>query len=116
MHGLMGGGWKRGATTVDAKDPGGETLGVSAKTYRRATPPRPSSTLHGRFYKSQLIHFLRGHINPHLVKWACRKYKPLHRNTAKARTRLALIKGNNPSLFAHRRFGAIPTGSTAGAV
>ena len=46
MHGLMGGGWKRGATTVDAKDPGGETPGVSAKTYRRATPPRQSSTLH----------------------------------------------------------------------
>ena len=45
MHGLMGGGWKRGATTVDAKDPGGETPGVSAKTYRRATPPRQSSTL-----------------------------------------------------------------------
>ena len=41
----MGGGWKRGATTVDAKDPGGETPGVSAKTYRRATPPRQSSTL-----------------------------------------------------------------------
>ena len=45
MHGLMGGGWKRGATTVDAKDPGGETPGVSAKTYRRATPPRQSPTL-----------------------------------------------------------------------
>jgi hypothetical protein len=45
MHGLMGGGWKRGATTVDAKDPGGETPGVSAKTYCRATPPRQSSTL-----------------------------------------------------------------------
>ena len=71
---------------------------------------------YGRFYKSQLIHFLRRHINPHLVKWACRKYKPLHRNTAKARTRLALIASNNPSLFAHWRFGAIPTGSTAGAV
>ena len=41
----MGGGWKRGATTVDAKDPGGETPGVSAKTYCRATPPRQSSTL-----------------------------------------------------------------------
>jgi hypothetical protein len=45
MHGLMGGGWKRSATTVDAKDPGGETPGVSAKTYRRATPPRQSPTL-----------------------------------------------------------------------
>ena len=71
---------------------------------------------YGRFYKSQLIHFLRRHINPHLIKWACRKYKPLHRNPAKARARLALIASTNPRLFAHWRFGAIPTGSTAGAV
>ena len=116
MHGLMGGGWKRGATTVDAKDPGGETPGVSAKTYRRATPPRQSSTLHGRFYKSQMISFLERTINGHLVRWACRKYKPLHRYKAKARTRLALIASNSPELFVHWRHGALPSGSTRGAV
>ena len=115
MHGLMGGGWKRGATTVDAKDPGGETLGVSAKTYRRATPPRQSSTLHGRFYKSMLYPLLR-RINDHLVRWAMRKFKRLRRREKRARLFLVSVARRSPGLFAHWRFGLKPDGWTMGAV
>lgn len=71
---------------------------------------------YGRFYKSELIQFLRERINPHLVRWACRKYKTLHRNKARARHRLAQIADQYPGLFAHWRFGALPSGSTTGAV
>ena len=71
---------------------------------------------YGRFYKSLLIGFLAARINPFLVKWACRKHKRLHRTPAKARRRLAQIATDNPGLFVHWRHGALPTGSTAGAV
>lgn len=71
---------------------------------------------YGRFYKSELIAFLQERLNPHLVKWACRKYKRLHRAQAKARRRLAQIASTNPGLFIHWRHGALPSGSTAGAV
>lgn len=71
---------------------------------------------YGRFYKSELIAFLQERLNPHLVKWACRKYKRLHRAQAKARRRLAQIASTNPGLFAHWRHGALPSGSTTGAV
>jgi RNA-directed DNA polymerase len=71
---------------------------------------------YGRFYKSQLIAFLADRINPHLVKWACRKYKRLHRAPAKARRRLAQIASTNPGQFVHWRHGALPSGSTTGAV
>ena len=70
MHGLMGGGWKRGATTVDAKDPGGETLGVSAKTYRRATPPRQSSTLHRGVVSKRVFTSMDDHMWKLTYKWA----------------------------------------------
>ncbi len=46
---------------------------------------------YGRFYKSLLIAFLDRQINRHLVSWACRKYKHLHRSQAKARRQLAQI-------------------------
>lgn len=71
---------------------------------------------YGRFYKSLLIAFLAERINPHLVKWACRKYKHLHRSPAKARKRLALIASQRPGYFAHWKHGALPSGSTTGAV
>ena len=71
---------------------------------------------YGRFYKSLLIAFLSQRINPHLVKWACRKHKHLHRAPAKARTRLAQIAILYPGMFAHWRHGARPSGSTTGAV
>lgn len=71
---------------------------------------------YGRFYKSLLISFLADRINPHLVKWAQRKYKHLHRAPAKARKRLAQIASNYPGIFIHWRHGALPSGSTTGAV
>lgn len=71
---------------------------------------------YGRFYKSELIKLLGQLLNSHLVSWACRKYKHLHRYKAKARIRLADIARQYPGMFAHWRFGAMPTGSTTGAV
>jgi len=102
MHGLMGGGWKRGATTVDAKDPGGETLGVSAKTYRRATPPRQSSTLHGRYYRSALYRLL-ARINAYLVRWIRNKYRRLA-NVRASRQRFAELTRTTPTRFTHWRW------------
>ena len=71
---------------------------------------------YGRFYKSLLIAFLAEQINPHLVKWACRKFKHLHRSPAKARRRIAQIASTYPGMFVHWRHGALPSGSTVGAV
>jgi group II intron reverse transcriptase/maturase len=71
---------------------------------------------YGRFYKSRLISFLQERINPHLVKWAMRKFKHLHRSPVKARKRLARIAEKWPSLFVHWRHGALPSGVATGAV
>lgn len=71
---------------------------------------------YGRFYKSELIRFLEQQINPFLVKWAVRKYKRFRRAKRRARRKLAEIASAYPAMFAHWRHGALPTGSTAGAV
>ncbi|MET7391806.1 group II intron reverse transcriptase/maturase [Streptomyces sp. NPDC005529] len=71
---------------------------------------------YGRFYKSRLIRFLEQQINPFLVKWARRKYKRYRRASRKARKRLAEIASAFPGMFAHWKHGALPTGSTMGAV
>ncbi|OXM68644.1 group II intron reverse transcriptase/maturase [Amycolatopsis vastitatis] len=71
---------------------------------------------YGHFYKSLLISFLSDRINPHLVRWAMRKFKHLHRWPAKARRRIAQIATNYPGMFIHWRHGALPAGSTTGAV
>jgi RNA-directed DNA polymerase len=71
---------------------------------------------YGRFYKSLLISFLAKRINPHLVRWAMRKFKHLHRAPAKARKRIAQIAALHRGIFVHWRHGALPTGSTTGAV
>ncbi|MGW4124183.1 group II intron maturase-specific domain-containing protein [Nocardia sp. NPDC004711] len=71
---------------------------------------------YGRFYKSELIRFLERQINPFLVKWAMRKYKRFRRASRKARKQLAEIASVYPGMFAHWKHGALPTGSTAGAV
>ena len=55
-------------------------------------------------------------INPFLVKWAMRKYKRLRRAKRKTRRKLAEIASAYPGMFAHWRHGALPTGSTVGAV
>jgi group II intron reverse transcriptase/maturase len=71
---------------------------------------------YGRFYKSELIRFLEQRINPFLVKWATRKYKRFRRAKGRARRKLAEIASAYPAMFAHWQHGALPTGSTAGAV
>jgi RNA-directed DNA polymerase len=69
----------------------------------------------GRFYKSMLYPLLR-RINEHLVRWACRKYKRLHRREQRARQLLAEASRRSPRLFAHWRIGLRPDGWTMGAV
>jgi len=71
---------------------------------------------YGHFYKSLLIAFLASRINSHLVRWACRKFKHLHRAPAKARRRIAQIATDRPGIFVHWRHGALPSGSVTGAV
>ncbi|MGW4790846.1 group II intron maturase-specific domain-containing protein [Nonomuraea sp. NPDC004297] len=71
---------------------------------------------YGRFYKSELIHFLEQQINPFLVKWVRRKYKRYRRSSHKVRRKLAEVASVYPGMFAHWRHGALPTGSTTGAV
>ena len=71
---------------------------------------------YGRFCKAELIAFLAQRINPHLVKWACRKFKHPHRSPAKARRRIAQIASTYPGMFIHWRYRALPSGSTVGAV
>ena len=71
---------------------------------------------YGRFYKSRLIRFLEQQINPFLVKWARRKYKRFRRAAGKVRRKLAEIASVFPGMFAHWKHGALPTGSTMGAV
>ena len=73
-------------------------------------------TYYGRFYKSELIDFLRQRINPRLVRWACQKYKHLRGHKRRARVQLAKIAKQYPGIFAHWKFGALPSGSTMGAV
>jgi RNA-directed DNA polymerase len=69
-----------------------------------------------RFYKSLLIQFLARQINGHLVRWACREFKHLHRYKKKVRARLAHIATTYPGIFVHRKHGARPSGSTVGAL
>jgi RNA-directed DNA polymerase len=71
---------------------------------------------YGRFYKSLLVSFLAERINNYLVRWATRKFKHLHRSPAKARERIAQIATHYRGMFVHWRHGALPTGSTTGAV
>jgi RNA-directed DNA polymerase len=69
---------------------------------------------YGRFYKSMLYPLLR-RINDHLVRWAMRKYKRLHRREKRAGELLAQIARRQPQLFAHWRIGLKPAGWTMGA-
>jgi RNA-directed DNA polymerase len=69
---------------------------------------------YGRFYKSELLYFLR-RLNRHLVRWACRKYKRLKRRERRAMAWLAEIARRSPRMFAHWRLGARPDGWAMGA-
>ena len=70
---------------------------------------------YGRFYKSELLYFLR-RLNNHLVRWANRKYhKRLRNKERRAMAWLAQIFRRSPRLFAHWRLGARPDGWAMGA-
>jgi len=69
---------------------------------------------YGRFYKSELLYFLR-RLNRHLARWACRKFKRLRRRERRAMAWLAEVARRAPRLFAHWRFGARPDGWAMGA-
>jgi RNA-directed DNA polymerase len=69
---------------------------------------------YGRFYKSELLSFLR-RLNRHLARWACRKFKRLRRRERRAMAWLAEVARRAPRLFAHWRFGACPDGWAMGA-
>jgi RNA-directed DNA polymerase len=70
---------------------------------------------YGRFYKSELLYFLR-RLNNHLVRWATRKYhKRLRNKERRAMAWLAQIATRSPRLFAHWRLGARPDGWAMGA-
>jgi RNA-directed DNA polymerase len=69
---------------------------------------------YGRFYKSELLYFLR-RLNRHLARWACRKFKRLRRRERRAMVWLAGVARRAPRLFAHWRFGARPDGWAMGA-
>ena len=66
---------------------------------------------YGRFYKSMLYPLLQ-RINKQLERWACRKYKRLHRSKPRARKLLAGISNRYPGLFAHWHIGIKPAGWT----
>jgi hypothetical protein len=101
MHGLTGGGWKRSAghghrsEAARRGNPGKSGCG----TYRRATSPRQSPTLHGRFYRTALNGLLQ-RINTYLVRWARRKYKRL-KSYKKARKWWDGLTARQPRLLAH---------------
>jgi RNA-directed DNA polymerase len=59
---------------------------------------------YGRFYRSELVRFLR-RINDYLLRWAMRKYKRLSRHPARARRFLATVHRREPGLS--------PTGASA---
>jgi RNA-directed DNA polymerase len=71
---------------------------------------------YGRFYKSDVIRFLEHQINPFLVKWAMRKYKRYRRAKRRTRRKMAEFASVYPGTSAHWKHGALPTGSTVGAV
>jgi hypothetical protein len=67
--------------------------------YRRPTPPRQLSTLHGAFYRSALYPLLE-RINAYLLRWVRRKYTRL-RGKKKARTAWNRAVRKRPGAFAH---------------
>jgi RNA-directed DNA polymerase len=71
---------------------------------------------YGYFYESELISFLERQINSFLVRWAMRKYKRYRRAVGRARRKMAEFASAYPGMFAHWKHGALPSGSTVGAV
>jgi hypothetical protein len=79
MHGLMGGGWRRSVGHGRSESCPGETPGRSAKTYRRATPPRQSPTL--LRYGNSTRHFdkIQGYLRMRLAMFVAKRH---HRSRA----------------------------------
>ena len=62
---------------------------------------------YGHFYKSELIYLLR-YINQCLIKWVRRKYKKFN-HRRRAEYWLGRIARRDNNLFAHWRYGVLPT-------
>lgn len=62
---------------------------------------------YGHFYKSELVYTLR-YINQCLIKWVRRKYKKL-KHRRRAEYWLGRIAKRDKNLFAHWRYGVLPT-------
>jgi hypothetical protein len=102
MHGLMGAAGTGASTTVtEVAQPAGKPQETGLGTYRRATPPRQSPTLHGRFYPSRIVPLLQ-RINTYLMRWAGMKYKRL-RSYKRFKAWWFGIIDRDPDLFAHWR-------------
>jgi hypothetical protein len=103
MHGLTGGSWKRSkrqTTDTGRNDLAGNHETTSGpETYRRTTPPRQLSTLHGKFYRTEIFALLR-RINTYLVRWARRKFTRL-RAFKRAKSWWNGLRKREPTLFAH---------------
>lgn len=63
---------------------------------------------YGKFYSSKLKSFLR-EVNLRLVKWARTKYLKVRPSVIKGLLWLKEISQKQPDLFAHWRFGSLPT-------
>jgi hypothetical protein len=102
MHGLTGGSWKRStrqATDTGKNDLAGNHETTSGpETYRRPTPPRQLSTLHGAFYRSELYSLL-ARINAYLMRWLRNKHTRL-RGRKRARQAWERVVADRPRFFA----------------
>lgn len=89
----------------------GQRSGIDLRAMARRINPIVQGWInyYGKFYPSKLTQVLT-HLNRLLVKWAMKKFKRLHRSRRRAHQWLFRIHQRSPSLFAHWRFGATPTG------
>jgi hypothetical protein len=62
---------------------------------------------YGRFYKSELVQVLR-YVNQCILKWVRRKYKK-RKHKRRAEYWLGKVAQRDTTLFAHWRFGVLPT-------
>jgi hypothetical protein len=108
MHGLTGGSWKRSKrqTTDTGKNDlaGNHETTSGPETYRRTTPPRQLSTLHGAFNRSAMYPLLQ-RINAYLIRWIRNKYKRLRAKTKAFRCWRGIVQ-RYPHMFAHWKWTA----------
>jgi RNA-directed DNA polymerase len=63
---------------------------------------------YGKFYKSALYPIFK-QLNQRLGKWAMRKFKSCKKSSKKGHLLVARVAQQDPKLFAHWKFGIIPT-------